>query len=297
MRSRLRAEGFSDHELRRMLRAGELSVLRPGAYVAGPAPDEPSGRHLLRVHAAVAVLSVGAVVSHVSAAVVHGLPVWGLPLDVVHVTRARRRSGGRRGSRVHVHSAPLDPDEIVVVDGIAVTSVARTLVDLARLAPFEQTVVTADSALHRHLVDRPTLDAALERRPRWPGLPAARRALAFADPRSVNPGESRSRVAIARAGLPIPVLQWVVRTAAGLFVGEVDFGWPGLRTVGEFDGRVKYGRDLRPGQDPAEVLYAEKLREEALRGEDLGMVRWGWTDLGARFTPVAHRLRDRFRPV
>lgn len=297
MRRRLRAEGYSDHELRRMLRSGALSPLRPGAYLAGAAPVGSTGLHLLAVRAAVAALSADAVVSHVSAAVVHGLPVWGLPLDVVHVTRARRRSGGRRGARVHVHSAPLDPDEIVLVGGVRVTSVARTLVDLARHAPFEQAVVTADAALHRHLVDRPTVEAAVSRRSRLPGLPGARRALAFADPRSMSPGESRSRVAIARAGLPVPVLQWEVRSPAGLLIGQVDFGWPGLRTVGEFDGRVKYGRDLQPGQDPVEVLYAEKLREDALRGEDLGMVRWGWIDLGSRFTPVARRLQDRFRSI
>lgn len=88
----------------------------------------------------------------------------------------------------------------------------------------------------------------------------------------------------------------MVRTSTGRFVGEVDFGWPELRTVGEFDGRVKYGRDLRPGQDPVEVLYREKLREDELRAEDLGMVRWGWVDLD-RFAPVAQRLRERYRPL
>ena len=279
-----------------MLRDGELTVLRPGAYLAGPAPEDRAAQHLLLVHAAVSGLCPDTVVSHASAAVVHGLPVWGLPLDVVAVTRPRSRTGGRRGSRVHVHSAPLEPDEIVPVGGVAVTSVARTLVDLARTVPIEQAVVTADGALHRHLVDRAALDAALARWRRWPGLPAARRALAFADPRGVNPGESRSRVAIERAGLPPPVPQWEVRTRAGSFVGQVDFGWPSLRTVGEFDGRLKYGRELRPGQDPVEVLYAEKLREDALRRQDLAVVRWGWRDLD-RFAPVARLLRDRFRPL
>lgn len=99
----------------------------------------------------------------------------------------------------------------MVVGGVAVTSLARTLVDLARQVPFEQAVVTADGALYRHLVDRMSLDQALDRRPRRPGLPGARRAPAFADARTLDPGESRSRVAIARAGLPVPVLQWMVR--------------------------------------------------------------------------------------
>lgn len=293
-RGRLLAEGYSERELRRMLRAGELCPVRRGAYVFGGVPPDVAARHLLQVHAACAQLSEDAVVSHASAAVVHGIALWATPLDRVHVTRDRRRSGARRGRRVHVHCAALDADEVVVVGGVRVTSVQRTLVDLGRTVPFEQVVVAADWALHRHLTDRAGLDLASARRPRLPGMPAASRALAFADARCPNPGESRSRVAIARAGLPVPVLQWEVRTASGLFVGRVDFGWPELRTVGEFDGRVKYGRELRPGQDPVEVLYEEKLREDQLRAEDLGMVRWGWVDLD-RFAPVAQRLRDRYR--
>lgn len=59
---------------------------------------------------------------------------------------------------------------------------------------------------------------------------------------------------------------------------------------------MKYGRMLRPGQDPAEVLVAEKLREDALRDEGLGVVRWIWSDLDD-FAPTARRLRARFRPT
>jgi hypothetical protein len=104
-------------------------------------------------------------------------------------------------------------------------------------------------------------------------------------------------VAIAAAGLPVPVLQWEVRASAtGAFIGRVDVGWPELRTVGEFDGLVKYGRTLRPGQDLAEVLVEEKRREDALRDEDLSVVRWIWSDL-TDFAPTASRLRSRFRPI
>jgi hypothetical protein len=71
-------------------------------------------------------------------------------------------------------------------------------------------------------------------------------------------------------------------------------GWPKQRTVGEFDGLVKYGRTLRPDQDIAEVLVEEKRREDALRDEDLGVVRWIWEDL-SDFAPTARRIRTRFR--
>jgi hypothetical protein len=93
------------------------------------------------------------------------------------------------------------------------------------------------------------------------------------------------------------VLQWEVRAGGtGALIGRTDFGWPKRRVVGEFDGLVKYGRTLRPGQDPVEVLVAEKVREDALRAQDLAVVRWIWSDLGD-FAPVAARIRSRLRPL
>lgn len=294
LRPRLRDAGYSDNEISRLLRSGDLTPVRPGAYIVGALPDGAAARHALRLHADVEQLADDVVASHVSAAVLHGLPTWGLSLQRVHVSRDRRRSGGRVGRQVHVHIAPLRADEIVTVGGIAVTSPARTVVDLARSVPFEQAVVIADDALARRLVDRAELDAALRRATRWPGNPAARRVIAFADGRSESIGESRSRVAIRRAGLPDPLPQWEVRTADGRLIGRVDFGWPEHAAVGEFDGRIKYGRLLRPGQQPGDAVFAEKLREDELRSVALGVVRWTWVDLGC-FGPVADRLRRTFR--
>ena len=68
----------------------------------------------------------------------------------------------------------------------------------------------------------------------------------------------------------------------------------GPRTVGEFDGRVGYGRLLRPGQDPGDAVFREKLREDALHDEGLHVVRWTWQELDS-FASVAERLRRRFR--
>src|SRR6185437_1511196 len=95
----------------------------------------------------------------------------------------RCRLGARRGSEVHVHCAPLRADEIVVVNGVVGTSLARTVVDVARAVPFEQAVVVADAALRAGL-GRPVLAEALRRAKGWLGAPAARRAAAFADGRS-----------------------------------------------------------------------------------------------------------------
>jgi hypothetical protein len=173
-----------------------------------------------------------------------------------------------------------------------VTSAARTVVDVARTVPFEHAVVIADQALACGDVDIEELRVALARAQGWSGAPAARRVIEFADGGSASVGESRSRVAIRRADLPAPVLQWKVRNRAGDHVGTVDFGWQPQRTVGEFDGLVKYGRLLKPGQSAADVVVAEKIREDALRAENLTVVRWLWRDLDD-FAPTADRIRRR----
>ena len=58
----------------------------------------------------------------------------------------------------------------------------------------------------------------------------------------------------------------------------------------EFDGRIKYGRLLKPGQDAGDAVRAEKRREDAIRDEDWGVVRWVWADL-ARPDQLAGRVR------
>jgi predicted transcriptional regulator of viral defense system len=154
LRSQLRADGYADHEVSRLVHTGALAPVRRGAYVRGRLPTDPMARHLAQLRAATAQLGSWAVVSHVSAAVVHGWVPWAVPLHQVLVTRAAR-SGGRMNGSLHVRSAPLDPHEIDHVDGIAVTSPARTVVDVARSVPFEQAVVIADQALRAHSGRRP----------------------------------------------------------------------------------------------------------------------------------------------
>jgi hypothetical protein len=290
LRAGLLAAGVTDDEVRRLRRSGELVAVDRGAYLdpTDPRLRRPEERHVLQMAAALSRLAKDAVVSHQSAAVLYGLPVWNMPLSRVHVTRAKR-SGALRTGRLHVHTAPLDADEIVLVGEVAVTSVQRTLVDLARTLAFEEAVAVLDAALHKHLVTRAELAAALERTARWKGAPKARRAVDFADPRPMSVGESRSRVAMARIGVVTPVLQWKVVGPGGIVLGTADFGWPDHGYAGEFDGFVKYGRLLRPGQVPADVVFAEKRREDGMRTVLRGLARWVWDEIDA-FEEVARRL-------
>ena len=67
----------------------------------------------------------------------------------------------------------------------------------------------------------------------------------------------------------------------------IDFAWPKHGVYGEFDGRVKYGRLLKPGQDPGDVVFAEKRREDLVRLTTGGiMVRFTWVDLHPASAPA-----------
>ena len=283
LRPHLLADGITDSELRGLRRRGDLTTLRPGVYLRGASPDDAAAGHLQAVQAALPRLAADTVVSHASAAVVRGLPLWAVRLDRVHATRDRS-SGARRSGILHLHAAALEPDEVVLVDGLLVTSVARTLADLARQLAFEAALVPTDAALHRGLVTQDHLAAALERGAHRRNNAAARRVVAFADGRAESPGETRSRVAIRRGVADTDVAVPGHRHADRLRVG-------GARDLGEFDGKVKYGRYLRPGQTPGDAVFAEKRREDALRDHGLEVVRWVWDELDTFDAPLARLLR------
>lgn len=279
--------GWSDEEIARLARGGQWSRVRRGAYVDGQLPAGATARHALLVAATLRQLRRPAVVSHQSAAVLLGMPLWGARLDRVHVTRRPPASTQATGP-LCCHVARLADDEVTSVDGIAVTDVARTALDLARSLPFEAGVVVLDAALHEGLLDRAQVETRLLDIAGTRGSRHAARVVRFADGRSESVGESRSRVVLHQLGLPPSALQLEIRRADGALLGRADFAWEDERVVGEFDGRIKYGRLLRPGQDPGDAVFEEKRREDAIREEGWGVLRWTWADLVQR-----DRLRHR----
>jgi predicted transcriptional regulator of viral defense system len=277
--------GYPDSEIYRNRRSGAWTRLRSGAYAptAAVADLDVHDRHRLAVRASMPAIDDRSAVSHQSAGVMHGLELWGLRLEHVHVARHGKGGGHRRGP-IHSHYAPLRADEITAVDGIPVTTVARTTVDIARAAGFEQAVVAADCALRMGLTTVADLVDTLAHMRRWPGAARAARVVMFANGLAESVGESRSRVLIFRAGLPAPRLQVPLFSRDGEFLGRGDFVFGEQRTVAEFDGMIKYGRTIPKGGawDPERVsqaIVAEKLREDAIRRTPLSIGRWIWAEL------------------
>jgi hypothetical protein len=217
------------------------------------------------------------VISHVSAVALHGLPLWGLPLNQVHITRTPPARSDRAG-RLRSHVARLGSDDVVLVGGRPVTSPARTVLDVARDGPFASALAVADEALREELTTVDELHLALGSITGTRGSRSAARVVAHADRRSESVGESRSRALMIELGVPLPDLQVEVNGPDGSFIGRADFGWRDHRLLGEFDGRIKYGRLLRPGEDPGDVIFQEKRREDAMRAQQWGMARWIWSD-------------------
>lgn len=290
-RKSLLDRGFTDADIRTARQDGSWQRVHRGVYCATEplAQLAAEQRHRLRAFA-VAERSPHLVLSHVSAAIAWGLPIWQIPLDRVHLTR-NAPSGGRVGPGRVVHSSVLTPDDVVTVDGVTMTSVARTLVDLGCSESMESTVIAADAAL-RELVAPAELATTLSRAHRRRGASVARRALHFADGRSESPGESRLRVIQHRVGLPAPVLQVRVYTPGGALIGRADQGYPELGLLMEFDGLVKYRAPLDPGRRPEEVVIAEKRREDNLRALGFLVARFTWNDLRDEAGLAARVRRD-----
>ena len=287
------AEGYTYRDVARLARNGGLQRVRRGAYATGPTfPGEVRDVHRALIEATLRQSSPEAVVSHLSAGVLHGLPVWADSLSRVHLTRGRGH-GGRRSTYIHLHSTPIEAEEVVTIDGLAATSLSRTVVDLARSLPALRAIPIGDAALALGLPPA-DVERALQQARGSTGVGAARFSLARCDGRSESVGESTSRVILSQQpGVPAPELQFEVFGADGQLVARSDFCWEAYRTLGEFDGKVKYGKLLKPGQTPTDVVVAEKLREDALRDLGWQVVRWTWDDL-AQPRLLVERLQRAF---
>ncbi len=283
LRRELLAAGLADDVIVAQLRRGRWRRIRRGAYVDARAWArlDDDDRHVVAAAAVQRSLQHPAVLSHVSAAAVLRLPLPDVDLATVHVTRPRRGQSRREAGVAH-HVAFLPDDQVVRRRGLELTRPDRTVLDVARALGLEIGVVVADAALRLNLATKDGLAELAVATADWPGSRRANDVVAVADGRSESPGESRLRVLCVVQGLPTPTPQVEIRSD-GRVVARVDGLLEDDWTILEFDGRVKYGRE-RDGQGwdgpvGPDALWAEKLREDELRGLGYEVVRVTWRDL------------------
>lgn len=251
--------GLTRRELHRRVERGALRPLTPHLFARPEVvPDEE-----LRT----AAVGLDAVVSHTDAAL-----LWGLELAVTParrtVTVARNRSRASREG-VAVHRADLTAAQWERRDGLRVTTVVVTVLDLCRSLPLAQAVAVADSAVRRGAVELADLTQALCLLPAGRGRDRVARVLGLVDERCGSVLESLVRVLLAEHGLRPPQTQLEVRVRAGL-IGRVDFAWPDARLVVETDG-FAFHADRRTYRD-------DRRRGNALVLAGWRVLRFSWED-------------------
>jgi predicted transcriptional regulator of viral defense system/very-short-patch-repair endonuclease len=245
--------GYGRNSVSRAVRAGRLHRLHRGVYAVG---HESLTWHS---HCLAAVLANSpAVASHFSAAW-----LWELlrrrPTGTFHLTAPSPR---HPKPEFFVHWASLNEDDRRLVDGIPVTSVARTLLDLAAQLPPDRIERMLERLEEREALDVREFADLLDRCGGHPGRGTLRTALALYRP---DPETTRSRVErrflaqVRRAGLPAPSMNFVVEGF------ELDAYWAEERLVVELDVFETHGSRA--------AFERDRLRQEELKLIGVEMVR------------------------
>lgn len=291
-RSDLLDLGLRDKHIAQAIRAGVLERLRSGTYAPrGPTPLSAEIRHALIARSVAEKLGPSVSLSHHSAALLHTGTTWGLDLSTVHVTRLNGR-GGRTEAGVTFHVGHVVPDDdLCIVSGRQCMVADRAVVESNSLTSVEAGMVTTSFALRNRRCSLDDLANRMRSCEHWPGMLHVRLAVAKAEPLCESVGEVRSLYMFGAHRVPRPEAQFTIVDDCGREIARCDFGWEDVGHVGEFDGRVKYGR-LNPygPDDLGQVIVDEKRREDRIRNLNYGMSRWMWSDLDVRPVELAHRI-------
>ncbi len=274
------ALGLSPNSLTRRVRNGEIVRLRRGVY----APTRPLTAQE-RISAALLTAPTGAVLAFEAAAVLLQVPIphsRGLQRVDLYVAPGTPSSGGRPDPEVRLHFLDLPEGQSTVVDGIAVTSLARTAIDVSRSQPLERALIALDYARHKGVNLRALYDA------RYAvcgnrGVAILDLALRHSSALAESALESMSRGIFIQDALPAPELQVPLLGATGTPY-RVDFLWRKRRLIGEADGLLKYA-------DDPDAFRREKQREDDLRSAGFSFVRWTWDDLINGRESLLRRIR------
>jgi very-short-patch-repair endonuclease len=271
------------------VRSGDLVQFRRGVYVTRKAVEaaqlNPRRLHALRV-AAVQARVGAAVASHHSAGRILGLDMLDPPAEeTVTLTRQPpQRSRTRPVAGVIFHNAAVPDWQLLEAFGVSLTSVSRTVVDIARTSSFVQGVVVADCALRLDKTSHPELMHVARSCRQWPGIEQAKMVIKFGDGNAGSVLESCARVAFAEAGLEPPELQAQVMVDATAY--RVDFLWRKYRTIAEADGLAKY-------TEPQD-LRRQFERDRKLRAARYQVVHFTWPEIFSSPHYVVAQIREAF---
>lgn len=256
--------GVSARQIEARLASGRWQRVMPAVYRVEGSP--PTWRQQLK--AASLWAGSGFAISHHAAAALWGFARYPEgPLELT-LTRFSRAPAGVVLHQVDV----LEPRALASLDRLRVTTVERTLLDLASCDPAEQVRAACDEAMRRKWTNAERLSVAIERAGRRPGL-ALVRALVDGYLGGQGPTESELEAHVVElleaCGLPAPIRQ--ARVVVGGRVRRLDFRIPGSRVVIEADG---YAWHSSP-----EAFERDRQRNNALIARGFRVLHWTWRAL------------------
>jgi hypothetical protein len=229
--------------------------------------------------AAVLASGRGAALSHRSAAA-----LWGLRPSARAVTEVTVEPRRRPRSGIQLHRGCLPRDEVTVLQGIPVTTVPRTLIDLAAVLGHQEVERATNEAEVRRLVDPLSLDDLIARYPRRRGVAAVKAILATGRIGSaVTRSELEDRFAtfLDRLALPRPELNTSIVVGGRWFEG--DFVWRSRRLIVELDGHAVHAT--------AAAYERDRARDRTLHADGWRVVRVTWRQLHDDADALADDLR------
>jgi predicted transcriptional regulator of viral defense system len=258
-RAQLEAIGLSARGIEEMLRTRRLIRLYRGVYAYGHDRLRREGYWL----AAVLACGPGTVLSHRSAAALWELRAGGVNvIDVTVPSRAGRIT--RDGIRIH-RSGRLSADEVTEKDGIPVTTVARTLLDLTDDLDIQGVRRAVTEAEYRHLYDHTALIAVVESNPGRRTKKLLTAATEGRMHRTRSPLEDTFVRFVDRYGVEDPESNvWIEGY-------EVDFLWRRVGLAVELDGLAEHGtrEAVRRDRKKDRVLWRAGVRTMRLTGDAL----------------------------
>lgn len=234
--------------------------------------------------AAVLASPAEAVLSHWSAAALWMIrPNSRSAIDVTTPHKSRSWDGIRR------HHKALPSDEVTSKDGIPVTSVPRTIFDLAATEDVDAIASMLRESEHRNLWDRLSLPDLVERYPGRRGVRKVRLALAriVEEPsgRKLSKLEERFAPFLRRHRLPMPRFNDWILLGARRF--QVDCHWPGTGQIVELDGWE--------GHSTRSAFRADRGRDRVLHVAGYSVTRLTWNQLDDEPEQIAADLRALLR--
>jgi hypothetical protein len=268
-----REAGFTAGQVRSLCRDRRWLRLHEGLYLV----DTQSGDGIPPRSAVIraAMTSAGSQAVAVLGTAAELWNIAGAPgEDVIHASlpgplaRARRTTD----NGVWLHQFVLRPEDVTTVDGIAVTTPARTVADLVLRSGRLTSVSVIDSALNRRIISADELDLVRALMSGRRGAATARPWIDEADGRAESPLETRGRMRAADGGVPPDELQFPVRDAVGTIVAIGDMAWlRGRRgVIGEADGIDAHDNPV--------AVFRDRKRQNAVIAAGYGVIRFTWKD-------------------